>query len=361
MNSSRTSVQSRPYGPRGSRIRGLMVVLIVAGMCSWGRTVSAQDATDPATGDTRAVPEPSTRWNFPTPTFGGRQFWGDVLYFRGWRVQQNTTTKHFRLLDSGDVRQAWGTREECVAALERIKREQSLVPMEGRAVVVIHGIVRSSKSFERLRARLSEQDVTVVGFDYPSTQVTIEESAEYLRQFLESLEGIEEIDLVVHSMGGLVVRTYLRENRDPRFRRMVMLGVPNSGARIANIVQQNPLFRLIYGPAGQQLIEDPEGFISGLPTPDFDFAVVSGARGTETGWNPLIPGDDDGTVSVDNTRLPGASDFITVPILHSFLMMEEQGIVATCRFLDTGCLHEDGACHPIPVIRVVNERETGLQ
>jgi hypothetical protein len=129
---------------------------------------------------------------------------------------------------------------------------------------------------------------------------------------------------------------------------MVMLGVPNLGARFANLVQQNPLYRFIYGPAGQQLIEDPEGFIAGLPTPDFEFAVVSGARGTENGWNPLIPGDDDGTVSVDNTRLPGARDFLSVPVLHSFLMADDRVIEATCRFLETGCLHEDGECRPIP-------------
>jgi hypothetical protein len=44
---------------------------------------------------------------------------------------------------------------------------------------------------------------------------------------------------------------------------------------------------------------------------------------------------------------------MTVPVLHSFLMMEEKGIAATCRFLETGCLHEDGVRRPIPVIRVV--------
>jgi pimeloyl-ACP methyl ester carboxylesterase len=332
------------------RFRLLRLAVLVAVLFHSGES-SAQDSTDPDGAGVELMPEGSTRWNVPTPTLGGRQMWGDVLYFRGWRIQQNALSKHFRLLDPDDVRQAWGTREECAAALEQIKRDQDLPPMQGRAVVVIHGIIRSSKSFAQLRVKLEERHVTVVGFDYPSTQVPIEESADYLRQMLQSLEGIEQIDLVVHSMGGLVLRTYLRDHRDPRFHRMVMLGVPNLGARMANIVQQNPLYRLIFGPAGQQLIEDPEGYIAGLPTPDFEFAVIGGARGTENGWNPLIPGDDDGTVSVDNTRLPGAADFMTAPVLHSFLMTNEDVVAATCRFLETGCLHEDGICRPIAVVR----------
>lgn len=343
MESGRESAQGRH--------RNLWWVASAAALLHSGVLVNAQDLTDPDGAGDQVMPEGSTRWNVPTQTLGGRQFWGDVLFFRGWRIQQNVLNKHFRLLDPDDVRQAWGAREECVAALETIKHDQDLPPMEGRAVVVIHGIIRSSKSFAQLRAKLEEQQVTVVGFDYPSTQVSIEESADYLRQMLESLEGIDRIDLVVHSMGGLVLRRYLREQRDPRLRRLVMLGVPNLGARMANIVQQNPLYRLIYGPAGQQLIEDPEGYIAGLPTPDLEFAVIAGARGTDNGWNPLIPGDDDGTVSVDNTRLPGAADFMTAPVLHSFLMANEDVIAATCRFLETGCLHEDGICRPIPVVR----------
>ncbi len=287
------------------------------------------------------------RFNIRSKTLGGRQFWGDVLYFRGWRIQHNVLTGHHRLLDPDDVRHAWGSLAACTSRLKQIKASQSLPPMEGRAVIVIHGIVRSSKSFDALRKALLEDDCTVVGFDYPSTRVTIEESAEYLHHVIESLEGIDQIDLVVHSMGGLIVRTYLAKHSDPRLHRMVMLGVPNLGANMANIVQMNPLFRLVFGPAGQQLIVDPEGFIAELPTPEFEFAVIAGAKGTDGGWNPLLEGDDDGTVEVSNTRLPGAVDFMTVESLHSFLMGHEEVIAATVRFLRSGALRESGVREPI--------------
>ena len=281
-------------------------------------------------------------------TLGGRQFWGDVLYFRGWRIQRSVLTHHYRLLDADDYRHAAGTLEECRQKLEEIKKERKLPAMSGKAVIAIHGVVRSSKSFSKMRGRLKDAGYEVVGFDYPSTRVEISDSAEYLHSVIESLQGIEQIDFVVHSMGGLVVRSYLSKHRDPRIKRMVMIGVPNLGADMADRLRKNPLYRAVFGPAGQQLVTDPEGFISRLPTPDFEFAIIAGSRGSMDGYNPLIAGDDDGTVGVSTTRLPGAADFVTVRGLHTFLMSSDEAIDCTLRFLKDGRLRKEGPPHPIP-------------
>lgn len=280
-------------------------------------------------------------------TLGGMQFWGDVHFFQGWRIQKNVFTKHFRLLDSDNYRHAAGSLDECKAALEKIKKEQKLPPMSGKAVILIHGIIRSSKSLDRLREPLEKDGYTVICFDYPSTRVTIEESGEHLNSVMKSLDGIEEINFIVHSMGGLVVRASLAKHADKRIKRMVMLGVPNLGAKMADQFKALGLFKTIFGPAGQQLVSGPDAPVSKLPTPQFEFAIVAGARGTDNGFNPLIPGDDDGTVSVASTRLPGATDFMTVPVLHSFLMYSERASNGAMHFIKTGRLREDGERQPI--------------
>eukprot|EP00913_Durusdinium_trenchii_P023283 g21861.t1 len=256
-------------------------------------------------------------------------FWGDVHFFHDWRIQQNTLTGHYRLLDRTDRRHASGTLDACLERLDAIRQEQNLPAMKGKAAIVIHGIIRSSKSFARIRKRLEALDFTVFGFDYPSTRVGIPRSAEYLQSAIQSLEGIDEIHFVVHSMGGLIVRAYLAGGGDERIRRMVMMGVPNNGARLADRLKKNPLFKLILGQAGQQMVSDEQGFTRTLPIPEFEFAIIAGARGTLNGYNPLVPGDDDGTVSVTSARLPGAADFMTVKCLHSFLMNNPEAIDAT--------------------------------
>lgn len=282
-------------------------------------------------------------------TLGGRQFWGDVHYFHEYSIQHNIITGHYRLLDGNDVRLTWGSLQECRDKLEEIRKEKKLPPMSGKAVVLIHGIIRSSKSFGKMGDRLRKEGYAVFGFDYPSTRVSISESARYLKMCLDSLKGIEEINFVVHSMGGLVLRCYLKDNEkpDPRIRRMVMIGVPNQGAGMADQVKDMGAFKFLFGPAGQQLVTDTEGVISSLPIPQFEFAILSGARGTEKGYNPLIPGDDDGTVELERTKLPGAADFVTIPILHSFLMKDPRGIDYTVRFLKTGAFRENGKKSPL--------------
>jgi pimeloyl-ACP methyl ester carboxylesterase len=281
-------------------------------------------------------------------TLGGLQFWGDLHFFHDWRIQQNVLTKNHRLLDGKDYQHAEGSFEECKAALEQIKKDQKLPPMSGKAVVVVHGIFRSSKSFRKMRSQLLKEDYQVFGFEYPSTRVKISESAKYLRKSIESLKGIEEINFVVHSMGGLVVRSYLAGKPDKRIKRMVMMGVPNLGAHMADRMANISLFHTLFGPAGKQMLTGEDGIAGKLPIPEFEFAVIAGSKGDSNGFNPLIPGDDDGTVSVSNTRLPGATDFIAIRGLHSFMMFNDDVIESTIRFLQKGRLRETGELHPIP-------------
>lgn len=280
-------------------------------------------------------------------TLGGRQFWSDVRFFQGWRIQQNVFTSHCRLLDPANHRHTRGSLQDCESALSSIREEQQLPPMSGRAVILVHGLVRSSRSFAALAQRLDAEDCTVVRFDYPSTRNSIPAAAGSLAQVIESLEGIESIDLVVHSMGGLVLRCYLRDFGDERLHRAVMLGVPNHGAAIADRWHKNPVYRAVYGPAGQQLISVEQGLIAELPVPNFEFGVIAGGRGTVRGYNPLLRGDNDSTVTVRSTRLQGAADFMLLPVIHSFLMSDPRCVTAVVTFLDHGRFDLTRAPQPI--------------
>jgi pimeloyl-ACP methyl ester carboxylesterase len=281
-------------------------------------------------------------------TLGGWQFWSDVRFFRESRIQRHVYTGHFRLIDPKNHRLAFGSLETCLAKLAKIKQSENLAPMSGKAIIVVHGILRTSGTFAKMCPALRKAGYTVVEFEYPSTRLGIVDAAGDLRQVIESLEGIQEINFVVHSMGGLVVRAYLKEHRDPRIKRMVMLAVPNQGAEMANLLRKSHVVRFLLGPAVRQLVTDRNGLIPTLPIPDFEFAIVAGARGHKSGFNPLIPGDDDILVTVASAQLPGAADSMTVRAFHRFIPGNAEAIDATIRFLQTGSLRQDGTCHPIP-------------
>jgi pimeloyl-ACP methyl ester carboxylesterase len=305
---------------------------------------SSDDAAeDPATNQ---MPQPGF------PTLGGMQFWGDLKFLAGFKIQQNVLTGQHRLLDASNRRYVSGTRHDCESLLTRICDSRGLNPDTGHAVIYLHGIGRSSRSLAPIFKAMPRHGYVHVPMEYPSTRVTLEQSAEYLRSVITSLTAISKISFVVHSMGGLVVRRYLKDHHDPRLHRMVMLGTPNNGAELADMLKQNFFFRKIYGPAGQELISDPDGTIQSLPTPPFEFGIIAGGRGDDRGFNKLLPGDDDGTVTVASARLAGAVDYLRLPKIHTFLMSDPTAIAAVQHFLEHGRFFADR--DPEPIVRPSN-------
>ena len=79
-------------------------------------------------------------------------------------------TATYRLLDGSDVRRAWGTFAECRTRLEQFRRDQKLAPMQGKVVILLHGLGRTRAATHGMARYLTEHtDYTVLEFGYAST------------------------------------------------------------------------------------------------------------------------------------------------------------------------------------------------
>lgn len=58
--------------------------------------------------------------NIPTKTMGGEVFWHTLAEVNGWKMQQNMVTHHARILNSQNVRVAWGTVNGMYKAMDRL-------------------------------------------------------------------------------------------------------------------------------------------------------------------------------------------------------------------------------------------------
>ena len=276
--------------------------------------------------------------NLPAPTMGGQQFWADTHIFAGWRIQENVLTGHFRLLDPQDIRHAWGSLADCRKALERLRQEKNVVPPSEHLVLLIHGIAPRVGAFSAMQDSLRAAGYDAVAISYASTRRPIEAHAEGLETILDGLEGTETVSFVTHSMGGLVLRDLLA--RDGVWKdhlavnRVVMIAPPNQGSAVARMLKDVGLYETLYGPAGQQLVPEE---VATLPALTYPFGIIAGGKGDSEGFNPLLPGDDDGTVLVEETYLEGTKDFLLLPKLHSAITSGEAAIAATKLFLASGC------------------------
>ncbi len=276
-------------------------------------------------------------WNLPTPTLGGNQLWRDSHVFAGWRIQENVLAGHFRLLDPEDIRRAWGSYAQCRERLDDLKRSEGIQAPSKHLVLLVHGILRSTGTFSALEKALIGTGFDAVAISYPSSRSTIEEHADGLARLLDRQEGSETVSFVTHSMGGLVVRYLLARDgawkRRIKVHRVVMIAPPNRGSAIARLLEDVPAYRLIFGAAGQQLAPQEAARV---PMLDHPFAIIAGGKSDDSGFNPLLPGDDDGTVRLAETRLEGAQDFLVVPEIHALISSHQNTIRATINFLKHG-------------------------
>lgn len=309
--------------------------------------------------DVRATvrgPLPKPRVNVRTKTLGGVQLWGDELVFRDWRIQRNALTGHCRLLDPDDRRHAWGSFEQCQAALESIKTERHLPRLQGRAVILLHGLGGWRGTMKPLGDYLRENSgFTVISMTYPSTRAEIAEHARALASVVDNLQGIEEINFVCHSLGNLVLRHYLadatdrtaRRSPDSRIKRIVMLAPPNHGSERALKWSNSDLFVGLLGASAVQLGSGWSKLEQKLATPLCDFGIIAGGRQDDRGYSSRLAGDDDGTLSVATTRLAGARDSAVLPVWHSFMMMDSSVQQYTLQFLEEGHFTTDDERQPI--------------
>lgn len=212
-------------------------------------------------------------------------------------------------------------------------------------VILLHGLARTKHSMNKMESQLKAEGFDVVNWGYPSRQHTIEMLAEEaMPAAVETCrkKGATTIHFVTHSMGGMLVRYYLKHHEIKGMGRVVMLSPPNGGTEVVDTFKDTFLFRLINGPAGKQLGTDASSLPRRLGKVEFESGVITGDRSINFINSLIIPGADDGKVSVTNAKVEGMNDFLVVHVSHPFIMKNSEVIKQTIRFLKNGTFDRTG-------------------
>ena len=309
----------------------------------------AQLAFNPSSAVGQQTKPPSLK----IPTLGGTQFWTDQLVFHDWRIQRNQLTKHYRLLDGKNYRHTWGSFEHCQGTLQQLQKQLKLPAVKGKVVIVLHGLGRTRNSMNTISQYLRKQsDYTVLSMSYASTRAEVQDHAQALAQVIKGLPQATEINFVAHSLGNLVIRRYLKETKasnlsHPPLGSIVMLAPPNQGSAMARRFKNSKIVRTVWGPSGDEIASQWPRLSSQLAVPGCQFGIIAGKSAKTALDNPLIKGGDDLVVTVAETRLTGARDFLIVPAVHTYLMDHPQVQRATLRFLQHGYFESESKRQPI--------------
>lgn len=201
------------------------------------------------------------------------------------------------------------------------------------AVVLVHGLWSvAGVDMMRLRYRLSKVDYECHLFNYHVWGKPPAEIAQKLHQMIEKIDA-PVIHIVAHSFGGIVTMHLFDQFPFTKKGRVVLLASPVNGSAVGKRINANPMTRWMLG-------QSHENGLSG-DVPEWkgwrDIGVIAGniplGLGLVAG-GPSLP--HDGTVSVEETRLKGATDSIVMPESHLSILMSSSVAMQVIIFLRTG-------------------------
>ena len=217
------------------------------------------------------------------------------------------------------------------------------MPAPGK-VLLLHGIARTAASLAGLERMLQAAGFRTLNLDYPSRTHPLEDLAGHVHRAAAGFIAADDapVHVVTHSMGGLLARAYLTRHRPAAqgrvvLGRVVMLGPPNGGSEVADLLVRTAPYRRIFGPAGAQLTTGGGDALRAVLGPvDYPLGIIAGCRSIYPLGSLVIPGQGDGRVSVASTRVAGMADHLVLPVTHPLMMRSPTVMRQTLHFLRHG-------------------------
>jgi len=207
-------------------------------------------------------------------------------------------------------------------------------PMAVADVVYVHGLWLTGGESLILRRRLEREfGLRVHPFHYRTVSAPMAEVTSRLAAFVQELEAAT-LHFVGHSLGGLVIYRFLERYPQQPPGRVVFLGTPSVASRAAvGTARMRWGAPLVGRCITEELLTRRERRWNGAR----DLGIIAGTQ--RLGLGRLVAHfdeDNDGTVAVSETRLPGATDHITLPVSHLGMLLSARVARETGAFLEQG-------------------------
>ncbi len=198
-----------------------------------------------------------------------------------------------------------------------------------KRILLVHGVLNARWWLLPLALRLRQEGFATQLFGYASVTGGPRKALPELRERLSS-GGFDAA--VGHSLGGLLLLEALRDLPQSVLRRAVCLGSPLQGSAAAARLAQTAWGRAVLGRSAEFL---ERGVMPWNGKAEVGMIAGDRARGAGRLF-VRFDASSDGTVAVDETRLPGLADHCIVHASHTGLVFSRDTARQASRFLREG-------------------------
>lgn len=204
---------------------------------------------------------------------------------------------------------------------------------ENEVVYLLHGLGRSNFAMWLLASRLEDAGFLVNNIGYSSFNMSPKEILDDVsEQINESMPKKDQaVHFVGHSLGGLMIRAYLQDSEVKNLGRVVLIGTPNRGTTLVDNYQDDWWMQMMW-PTALALSTDEDSFPNSIADPYYPVGVIAGiSKGSDN--EDIIPGEDDGVVPLESTKINHMTDFIIIECGHSMMRYDRDVASQTIEFL----------------------------
>ena len=201
---------------------------------------------------------------------------------------------------------------------------------------------------KKLAEYLAGEQYRVLNLGYNSILDNYQEILQDIDQQIDQwLDPELAIHFVGHSFGGILIRGLLAKHPEWHKGRCVMLGSPNKGTKTASFMLSHWWFKHFVPKVTSDLTPESE-LLQSLPEPEIETGIIAGniqySIIIPVSWYYSRATDDapgDGVVELSNTQCSNMTDFIVMPLHHSFMTWDSELIEQVVHFLEHGRFTDD--------------------
>ncbi len=203
--------------------------------------------------------------------------------------------------------------------------------------VMVHGFCKGAKDMQYWKHALEADFTEIITPDLPTKYSSFERCVELLTEEIAAVcpEQYDGIYFAGHSMGGLMIREFLKNVPLPNAKRLVCVGTPHYGSKLADIALLMPGAGRIWKPlhalklSARKELTTPE-------IPGLEIGVIASTNNGHWPGRVFLSKSADGLVESSSALAPDANAAAYTKAAHVPMQYDAQTAELIRNFLLTG-------------------------